>query len=384
MQIAKPLIRIFLIMIAHTICLQHIYAAAVIIPRSPTVHATAYALVEFRSGKIIAEKNIDQKIYPASLTKIMTAYVAGKEIIANRITLQEEVLISEKAWRMGGSRMFIEVGKKITVETLLKGMIIQSGNDASVALAEHISGSEESFADLMNQYAKRIGMHNSNFINSTGLPDENHYMTIKDVLKLANKIISETPEIYALHAEKEFSYNNITQQNRNKLLWLDSSVDGIKTGHTESAGFCLVASAKRDNMRLIAVIAGANNDNARFTASRSLLNYGFRFYESQKIYSAYQKITSRRLWKGKQKSLDLGVKNDFYVFFPKGQKEQLEVIFTLPEQISAPVIKHQKQGTIKILLSEEEIASQDLIALDAVEESGIIMRLKDNIQLFFE
>ncbi len=361
-----------------------VYAGVTAIPAPPGIRANAYLLQDFDSGKILASKNIDQKTSPASLTKMMTAYVVSAELAEGRISQEDEVLISEKAWKMPGSRMFIEVNKKVLLGDLLQGVIIQSGNDASVALAEYVSGSEEVFADLMNQYASELGMTNSHFINSTGLPDEQHYTTAKDMAILAAALIRDAPEIYALHSVKEFTFNNITQQNRNKLLWRDPAVDGIKTGHTEAAGFCLVASAKKDNMRLISVVMGSESDTARAKASQSLLGYGFRFYETQKVYDANENITSVKVWKGDVEKLGLGINTDLYITFPRGQKNKLTTIFDLSDQYIAPLNKGEVQGNLKIILADNEVAEAKLIALQSVNEGSIIVRLKDSFRLLLE
>ena len=361
-----------------------VYAGVTAIPAPPGIRSNAYILQDFDSGKILASKNIDQKNSPASLTKMMTVYVVSAELAEGRISQKDEVLISEKAWKMPGSRMFIEVNKKVLLGDLLQGVIIQSGNDASVALAEYVSGSEEIFADLMNQYASELGMTNSHFINSTGLPDEQHYTTAKDMAILAAALIRDAPEIYALHSVKEFTFNNITQQNRNKLLWRDPSVDGIKTGHTESAGFCLVASAKKDNMRLISVVMGSESGTARAKASQSLLGYGFRFYETQKVYDANENITSVKVWKGDVEKLGLGINTDLYITFPRGQKNKLTTIFDLSDQYIAPLNKGDVQGNLKITLADNEVAEAKLIALQSVNEGSIIVRLKDSFRLLLE
>jgi serine-type D-Ala-D-Ala carboxypeptidase (penicillin-binding protein 5/6) len=363
-------------------CAAH--AGAIAIPAPPGIKANAYLLQDFDSGRVLASQNIDQKIPPASLTKMMTVHVVSAELAKGRFTQDDEVLISEKAWKMPGSRMFIEVNKKVLLSDLLRGVIIQSGNDASVALAEYVSGSEEVFAELMNQYASELGMTNSHFVNSTGLPDEQHYTTAKDMAILAAALIREAPEVYALHSVKEFTYNNITQQNRNRLLWRDPSVDGIKTGHTEAAGFCLVVSAKKENMRLISVVMGTESDAARAKASQSLLGYGFRFFETQKVYSANENITSVKVWKGDAKELGLGINNDLYITFPRGQKNQLTTKFDLSDQYVAPLNKGDVQGNLKISLAENEIAKANLIALQSVNEGSIIVRLKDSFRLLLE
>jgi D-alanyl-D-alanine carboxypeptidase (penicillin-binding protein 5/6) len=376
--------KILILLIGQLLFSCVVYAGATAIPAPPGIKANAYLLQDFDSGKILVSKNIDQRIPPASLTKMMTVHVVSAELLAGRISQDDEVLISEKAWKMPGSRMFIEVNKKVLLGDLLQGVIIQSGNDASVALAEYVSGSEEVFAELMNQYASDLGMTNSHFINSTGLPDEQHYTTAKDMAILAAALIRDAPEIYALHSVKEFTFNNITQQNRNNLLWRDPSVDGIKTGHTEAAGFCLVASAKRDDMRLISVVMGTDSDAARAKASQSLLGYGFRFFETQKLYAANENITSVKVWKGDVGELGLGINTDLYITFPRGKKNQLTTEFDLSEQYIAPLNKGDVQGNLKISLAEDKVAEAKLIALQSVNEGGIIVRMKDSIQLLLE
>lgn len=269
------------------------------IPEPPAIASSAHLLVDHHTGKVIAEHNPDERLEPASLTKIMTAYVVFRELAAGKIALTDEVLISEKAWRTGGSKTFIELGKRIPLEVLLHGMIIQSGNDASVALAEHVAGSEDTFAHLMNSNAQRLGMVNSHFINATGLPDPEHYSTARDMTLVTAATIREFPEYYAWYAEKEYVYHGIKQNNRNRLLWQDPAVDGVKTGHTEAAGYCLVASAKRESMRLTSVVMGAKSEKARAEASLALLNYGFRFYESPQLYPGGKPVENLRVWMGR-------------------------------------------------------------------------------------
>ena len=340
--------------------------------------------MDFHSGSILASENIDQKLPPASLTKIMTAYVAASELEANHISLDDKVIVSEKAWKMPGSRMFIEVNKEVTVRDLLNGIIIQSGNDASVALAEHISGDETVFAELMNQHAERLGLKNSHFVNATGLPDEQHYTTAHDLAILAAALIRDHPEVYEIHSHKEFTYNNIKQTNRNRLLWLDNTADGVKTGHTEEAGFCLVVSAIRDGMRLISVVMGTESDKARTSANQSLLNYGFRFYETRKLYSAEDTVTSARIWKGTAEQINLGLKEDLYVTIARGQFDQLENIYILPERIVAPVEEGTETGQLKLVLYDKEVLVTPLYAKETIAEAGLFKRLKDHIQLMLE
>ncbi|MCG8379757.1 MAG: D-alanyl-D-alanine carboxypeptidase, partial [Proteobacteria bacterium] len=300
---ATFILKIFLLI---QISLIHgvVLADQMIIPAPPKIKASSYLVMDFHSGKLLIEENIDQKLPPASLTKIMTVYVVANELKNGNISLEDEVLISEKAWRTEGSRMFIEVGKKVRLNDLLHGVIIQSGNDASVALAEYVSGAEDVFADLMNKHAERLGMKNTNFVNSTGLPHADHYTTARDLAILAQAYIRDYPDVYKMNSIREFTYNKIKQHNRNKLLWRDRSVDGIKTGHTEAAGYCLVASAERDEMRLISVVMGTDGVNARAKASQALLNYSYRFYETHKLYSSGDLITSVKIWKADNEKIN--------------------------------------------------------------------------------
>ena len=311
--------------------------AAMPVPAPPDVAAKNYLLVDFASGKVLAEKNADEKIEPASITKMMTAYVVYKELETGRLSLDDMVDISEKAWRMGGSRMYLEVNTSVTVHELLKGLIIQSGNDASVALAEHVAGTEDAFVQLMNQYAAELDMDKTNFENCTGWPDKKHLTTARDIATLSSAIIREFPEHYAWYSEKEYTYNNIKQYNRNKLLWSDDSVDGIKTGHTESAGYCLVASAVRSDMRLISVVLNTDSEKSRASVSQSLLNYGFRFFETVQLYQAGQELTKARIWKGLSEEVALGIGEELFVTIPRGRYDDLEAQVELQPQLLAPL-----------------------------------------------
>lgn len=354
------------------------------IPAAPTIAASGYLLIDFNSGKVLAEKSADQPLEPASLTKIMTAYVVFREISEGNISLTEEVLVSEKAWRMVGSRMFIEVGKRIKVETLLRGLIIQSGNDASVALAEHIAGSEATFAQLMNNHAQRLGMTNTNFINSTGLPHKDHYTTARDIALVAAAAIREFPDFYQWYGEKSFLYNGIKQHNRNKLLWRDKSVDGMKTGHTKAAGYCLVASAKRENMRLITVVLGTRSEDARAQESQSLLNYGFRFFETHKLYSANEPLNHARVWKGHKKTLALGLNKDLYVTIPRHAYKKLDAQMVLDPQLLAPITKGSALGHVSITLEGKEVVNTPLNALEEITEGSLWQQAKDHVLLWLE
>ncbi len=362
----------------------NVLPGAGLIPAPPQIRANSYLLLDFNSEKLLAAHNIDERLSPASLTKMMTVYVVANELASGNLSLDEMVTVSEKAWRMPGSRMFIEVNRKVSVEDLLKGVVIQSGNDSSVALAEHISGSEDVFAQVMNQHANRLGLKNTHYMNSTGLPDTEHYTTAHDLALLAVALIRDYPDVYALHSIKKFSFNNITQQNRNKLLWNDKSVDGIKTGHTEKAGFCLVSSALRDDMRLISVVLGADGPKSREQASQAFLNYGFRFYETKKIYSVGDTITTAKVWKGESENIDLGVNRDLYVTIPRGQFSNIDMKFDLPKTTVAPVMQGEKQGMLKLFISDEEIISEPLVALQSIKQAGLFRRLKDDIRLIFE
>ncbi len=315
------------------------WGAAKPIPNPPSLNATSFILIDFDSGRVLAEKEPDKHIEPASITKLMTAYLVGKAIADGDIVLDEMVTISEKAWRMGGSKMFVEVNKQVSVEDLLKGLIIQSGNDASVALAEHVAGSESAFAGYMNHQAKLLGMSNTNFVNSTGWPDENHYSSARDIAILSAAVIREHPEIYQYYKEREFTFNEIRQFNRNRLLWRDETVDGVKTGHTEAAGYCLVSSALRSDMRLISVVLGTESDKARMQSSQSLLNYGFRFYETHKLYRADEILKTSRIWYGEQEQVSMGVGKDIHITIPRGRYRDLDASMEIDSEITAPIAR---------------------------------------------
>lgn len=350
-------------------------------PPALEVAARSYLLEDFHSGQVLAESNADQRLAPASLTKIMAVYVVFRELKNGNLNLDDNVTISENAWRTEGSRMFVEVNKKVSVEQLLKGVIIQSGNDASVALAERVAGDEATFAQLMNQHAARLGMTNSHFTNSMGLPDESHYTTARDLAAVTRALIKEFPEYYQWHSIKEYAYNNIKQHNRNKLLWRDETVDGVKTGHTEEAGFCLVASALRDDMRLISVVMGASSDNARTNANQTLLNYGYRFFETHRLYKANEALTKAKVWKGGLSEIGLGVSEDLYVTIPRRRYKDLKATIDLNGQLIAPVNQGQSFGSVNVALGETIIVRQPVVALHAVEEGNIFRRLYDGAML---
>lgn len=362
----------------------NLQADAGIIPAPPELNASSWLLMDYDSGQVLAKNNIDNKLPPASLTKIMTVYVAAGELAEGHLSLSDVVTVSEKAWRTPGSRMFIEVNDKVTVEELLKGIIIQSGNDASVALAEFIAGSEEVFASQMNAQAKRLGMLNTHYMNSTGLPHENHYTTASDLAILARAMIRDYPDIYSWHSIREYTYNKIKQNNRNNLLWRDGSVDGIKTGHTEEAGYCLVSSAQRDDMRLIAVVMGTDGSEARIKASQALLNYGFRFYETRKLYSSGETVTSARVWKGDRETLALGLDEDLFITVPRGQYRNLDASVEKNGRIFAPVTRGQEQGMLQVSLAGKDLLKVPVVALEDVQEGPLLHRLKEEVRLFFE
>lgn len=351
-------------------------------PNPPQINAVSYLLMDAATGAYLAEKNTENRVEPASLTKMMTAYVAARQLAQGQIALEDKVVVSEKAWRMKGSRMFIEVGKEVSVEDLLKGVIIQSGNDASVALAEYVAGTEDEFAALMNQQAQALGMNDTHFVNSSGWPDENHYTTAKDLALLAQGLIRDYPEIYGLHAVKEFTYNGIKQSNRNALLWRDDSVDGIKTGRTDSAGYCLVASAERKGMRLISVIMGADGARARTTATRALLNYGYRFFETRRVLAAGEAIAARKVWKGARESVDLSVAEDLWLTLPKGQHQRLERRVEAEEALIAPLAAGQEVGQLTLRAAGETIAVLPLATSEAVPAGSFWIRLRDGLQLY--
>ena len=351
-----------------------IYAQS-FVPDAPELDLKSYILIEPNTNTVIAEFNSDSEIEPASMTKIMTSYVVADQIANDLISLDDQVLISEKAWRMEGSKMFIEAGKKVSVSDLLKGIIIQSGNDASVAIAEYAGGTERGFVDLMNAYAGSLSMNNTIFKNSTGLPDENHFSSAKDLATLTSDFIKKFPDIYSLYKEKQFTFNNIKQLNRNKLLWRDDSSDGVKTGHTEAAGYCLVGSAKRGDMRLITVVAGSDSDNNRFLASQRLLEYGFRFFATQKVLIANQEYKNINIWGGLEKSLSLGVLEDISITLPRTSFKDLTVNYNYINNIQAPIEIGQTIGTLEIVSNDEIVFSTELVALQSIKSKGFFGRL---------
>lgn len=348
-----------------------------------SIAAKAYMLSDFQSGQILASQNAHERVEPASLTKLMTAYIVFSALKQNSIQLDQVVPVSNKAWRMIGSRMFIEPNKEVTVNELIRGMIVQSGNDACIALAEIIAGSEEIFVQMMNQEALRLGMKNTHFMNTTGLPDPNHYTSVHDLTLLAAAIIRDFPEFYPLYSLKEYTYNNITQPNRNRLLWLDPHVDGMKTGWTRSAGYCLITSAKRDKRRLISVIMGAKSANARSMESQRLLNYGFQFYDTVHLYKKGEVLTSIELWKGSQDVLKAGFSDDVYFSIPKGQVDNLKATMEYKQPLIAPITVGQEVGTVKFTLNGQLVESYPLVALEDVSLGNFVGRAWDSFMLLF-
>lgn len=340
------------------------------IPAPPELGVRAYLLIDADSGEVLAENNADMRNEPASLTKIMTVYTVADALRSGHIKLEDATIVSEYAWHQEGSRMFLDVNKPVTVDQLLHGDIIQSGNDASVALAEHVSGTEENFAKVMNEHAQAMGLKATHFANSTGLPNPETYTTARDLSTLARALIRDFPAIYALFSLSEFTYNGIRQPNRNGLLGRDPSADGVKTGHTESAGFCLVGSAKRDGMRLISVVMGAQSNSARTRATQALLNYGYRFFETRRLYAADAAVVTARVWMGESAELPVGVKQDTMVTFPRGQFDKLKITLELSKQIKAPVQAGAALGEARIELDGKPVASIPLVALQAVAEGS--------------
>ena len=354
------------------------------VPAPPIIGAKSYLMIDGKTGHELASLEPNLSLAPASLTKLMTAYVVFQTLRQEQIHLEDEVTISEKAWRTPGSRMFIEVGKQVKVEDLLLGMIVQSGNDASVALAEHVAGSESVFVELMNQYAQVLKMHASHFVNATGLPDDDHYATARDLATLARAIINEFPGYYEWYSTKEYTWGDITQPNRNSLLWRDASVDGMKTGHTDDAGYCLISSAKREGMRVISVVMGTASAKARLDGSLALINYGFRFFETRLLYKAREEITRTRIWKSSMEFTSLGVLDDLYITVPRGSYESLESVLNIPAILMAPVTEGQPLAEIKVSLNGNDLLQEQLRALDDNPSGSFWQRTIDGMKLWFE
>lgn len=364
---------------------QTAIAAPTLIPSAPKLAAKGYYLVDAYSGKVLVEENAEEQLPPASLTKMMTSYVLSYELAQGNVHNDDMVTISKNAWAQnfpGSSLMWIEVGKKVSVDDLHKGVVISSGNDASVAVAEHVAGSEGAFAEVMNQHAELLGMDNTHFVNSHGLPHKDHYTTAKDLAILAKAIINDYPEDYALYSQKDFTYNGIRQPNRNTLLWRDPSVDGLKTGHTKAAGYCLVASAEKKGMRLISVVMGTTSEEARLRETQKLLTYGFRYYETHKLYSAGDELNLARIWAAEKEQLSLGIKDDIFITIPRGQHKNVKAELQIDEVIKGSVVGGQKLGVVVVNLGGEKLLELPLIALENVDEAGFFARIWDEIKLF--
>jgi D-alanyl-D-alanine carboxypeptidase (penicillin-binding protein 5/6) len=372
------------VLAALIVCAVQARAEDAVIPAPPTLVAKSYYLVDFASNRVLAASSADQRVEPASLTKLMTAYAVFHALEDGRMTLDDPVLVSEKAWRTGGTRMFIDVGSHVRAEDLIRGMLIQSGNDASVALAEHVAGSVEGFVALMNQHASALGMQDSAYRNPTGLPARDHYSSARDMAILAKALIAEFPEHYSLYAEREYSYNGIKQHNRNRLLWRDPSVDGLKTGHTNGAGYCLVTSAQRDGMRLIAVIMGAHTANARTAAAQNLLDYGFDHFETHRLYAAGEEITTARVWGGQPDVTPLGLARDLFVTIPRGLYDSLTASMDLRTDLVAPLSAGTAVGEVKVVLAGAPLSSMPVIALRQVVDGGAWARLRDEVTVWLE
>ena len=353
-------------------------------PQAPEVDAKAHFLIDMHSERVLTEDGADERLEPASLTKMMTSYVVFSEMDRGKFTLAHEVLVSEKAWRMKGSRMFIEVGTRVPVEALLMGLIVQSGNDAAVALAEFVAGDESTFADLMNHYARRMGMSGSHFANASGLPEPDHYTTARDMALIAAALVRDFPQYYPWNAVREYEYGGIKQRNRNALLFRDESVDGLKTGYTKAAQYCLVASAKREEMRLIAVVMGAKSIRSRARIAQSLLNYGFRFYETRRVYASDEAVTDVRVWKGDARRLALGLEQNLYVTVPRGRYNEVDAEMEIATRLVAPVRVGEPQGVLRLALGDELSIERPLVALEDIAEGDLWQRVSDHVRLMFE
>lgn len=377
------IMRSLLLILLSIALFQTALAAPRIIPSPPQLATEGHILLDAATGTVIIEENAEMRLPPASLTKIMTSYIIASEIQQGRISLDDLVPISVKAWKMEGSRMFIREGTEVKVADLIRGIVIQSGNDASVAMAEFIAGDENAFADVMNQVAQKLGMTRTQFKNATGLPDEGHYTTAKDLSILARALIRDFPEHYKIYKEKYFSYNDIRQANRNSLLWRDDAVDGMKTGHTQAAGFCLVASAEKKDMRLVSVVMGATSERARSTESQKLINYGFRYFESVKLYDGLESLRRVKVWGGLHESLDVGIEAPARLTIPTGARGALAAEVTLDPVIKAPVSQGQTLGLLRISLEGETLLERPVVALNGVDEAGLVSSLIDEVSLFF-
>lgn len=358
-------------------------ASIPVVPAAPQIAASSYILMDANSGQVLIEHNADERLPPASLAKMMTSYIGSLELLEGRISEQDEVLVSERAWRKGGSKMFIEVGDRVPFIDLKRGVIIQSGNDASIAMAEHVAGSEDAFADLMNSHAQRLGMRNTNFTNATGWPDDAMYSSARDMAILAQAVIRDDQQYYDIYKEREFTWNGIRQNNRNRMLWRDSSVDGLKTGHTEAAGYCLVASAEREGMRLISVVMGTSSDQVRTAETQKLMTWGFRFFETRNFYQPGEVLATPRVWAGTDNQVRAGLADGMLLTLPRGQADRLQASVSLKSTLRAPIVAGDELGEVEVRLGDDVVHSAPLVALADVERAGIFGRLWDGLRLFF-
>lgn len=377
----RPVFALVFLLFFHPLLAQQ---TAIPIPAPPAIAAKAYVLLDFNSGQLLADHNPHQRVEPASLSKLMTAYLVFGALRQKSLQPAQTVPVSERAWRAEGSRMFIEPRKPVTVDELIRGMVVQSGNDACIALAEAVAGSEEAFAQMMNREVQRLGMKNTNFVNSTGLSHPQHYSTAYDLALLAAAIVRDFPEYYPLYSTKEFRYNNISQSNRNRLLWTDPTVDGMKTGYTENAGYCLITSAKRDQRRLISVVLGTASEAVRAIESQKLLNYGFQFYDSVRLYEKNQPVATLRVWKGAGNSVKAGFASDVYLSLPKGRADRLKATIESQQPLLAPISAGQRVGTMKLTLDGRPFRELPVVALESVSLAGILGRGWDSLRLLFK
>ncbi|MBS0582160.1 MAG: D-alanyl-D-alanine carboxypeptidase [Proteobacteria bacterium] len=359
------------------------------VPPQPQLNAKSWALMDYTSGQVLAGDNVDMRVEPASITKVMTSYVVAAQLAAGKVKMDDEVYISENAWRGGGastdgSTSFLKLNSKVALKDLLYGMIIQSGNDAAIALAEHVAGSEQTFAALMNQYAQQLGMTGTHYVNPTGLPSPDEYTTARDIALLSRALINNYPEEYKIYAIKEFEWNGITQHNRNSLLWRDSTVDGIKTGHTKDAGFCLATSAKRGDQRLIAVVMGTGSEKERADANQTVLNYGFRFFETHKLFDANKALATPQLWRGANANAALGLADDMLITLPRGRYADMKATMDMPSRLIAPYAKGQQVGTLRVKLDDKVLVERPLVVLEEQPEGGWWRRFVDGIVLYFK
>ncbi|MCE8002482.1 D-alanyl-D-alanine carboxypeptidase [Halomonas sp. MCCC 1A11081] len=378
-----PLILFGLLLFVSKALAQATPTPQTMIPAPPQIAAKSWILMDADSGRVLVEHNSDERLPPASLTKLMTAYLVERELDRGNINLDDKVRVSENAWRTGGSKMFIEVNTEVSIRDLLYGIIISSGNDASVAVAEHLAGGEAPFADLMNQHATRLGLHNTSFANATGLPHPEQYSSARDMALLSQYIINDYPEHYAVYAEKYFTYNDIRQPNRNRLLWRDPTVDGLKTGWTTEAGYGLVASAKRDGMRLISVVMGTSSEESRAQETQKLLSYGFRYYETLNLYDQGAVLNSPRIWGGEKNELRVGVDRDVAMTLPRARNEELHARLDIRQDLNAPINLGDRVGTLEVRLGDEVVGEHPLVALETIEEGGLFKRLFDQVRRFF-